>query len=146
MNSCTVRSWWSGCFDYIKRRCRCCDIELGKSREPAASQPAIAPTSNVDETTPLLSYPGLGNQQLPSSSSADYLSRRWPTHWYWQFLVLTVRTFRHARRTILSVLRMIQTLFLAVICSLLWFQVPYEEQHIFDRYGYVSSSSTYTGH
>ncbi len=110
-------------------------LESDGSREPARR----SSTSDVDhdQTSPLLSSPGPINQGTPTSSSRDYLNRRWPTRWYWQFLVLTVRTFRRARRTILSLLRLIQTFFLAVICSLLRFQVPYEEAHIFDN-GYVS--------
>lgn len=65
-------------------------------------------------------------------------TRKWPTSWFWQLLVLTVRTFRQSRHVILSKLNLIQTILLAVIVSMIWFQVPEEERSINDRNGYVS--------
>ena len=64
-------------------------------------------------------------------------SRKWPTSWFWQLLVLIVRTFRQSRHVILSKLSLIQTILLAVIVSLIWFQVPEDEMSINDRHGYV---------
>lgn len=65
-------------------------------------------------------------------------TRKWPTSWFWQLLVLTVRTFRQSRHVILSKLNLIQTILLAMIVSIIWFQVPEEERSINDRNGYVS--------
>ena len=64
-------------------------------------------------------------------------SRKWPTSWFWQLLVLIVRTFRQSRHVILSKLNLIQTILLAVIVSLIWFQVPEDEMSVNDRHGYV---------
>lgn len=64
--------------------------------------------------------------------------RKWPTPWYWQFLVLTVRTFRQSRHVILSKAILVQSLLITLVCSLIWFQVPKEEDSIEDRYGLVS--------
>ena len=66
-------------------------------------------------------------------------SRKWPTPWYWQLVVLIVRTFRQSRHVILSKLNLIETVLLSVICSLIWFQIPDDEASINDRNGYVSS-------
>lgn len=87
-------------------------------------------------TTPLLESPEpISMERLSPPNS---VSCKWPTPWYWQLMVLIVRTFRHARRRILSILKLTQTLLLAIIWSLVWFQVPYEEERIFDRYSFVS--------
>lgn len=68
----------------------------------------------------------------------DGFSRKWPTSWFWQLLVLTVRTFRQSRHVILSKLNFTQTIVLAVIVSVIWFQVPDDERSVNDRHGYVS--------
>lgn len=66
----------------------------------------------------------------------DGFSRKWPTSWFWQLLVLTVRTFRQSRHVILSKLNFTQTIVLAVIVSVIWFQVPDDERSVNDRHGY----------
>lgn len=81
----------------------------------------------------------LRNEDLDINSS---LSRKWPTSWFWQFLVLTVRTFRQSRHVILSKLNFIQTILISVVASLIWFQIPEDEESINDRQGYVSDEST----
>ena len=63
--------------------------------------------------------------------------RKWPTRWYWQFLVLLVRTFRQSRHVILSKLNILQTVLLTTVASIVWFQLPKQEDSIPDRYGYV---------
>ena len=63
--------------------------------------------------------------------------RKWPTRWYWQFLVLLVRTFRQSRHVILSKLNILQTVLLTAVASIVWFQLPNQEESIPDRYGYV---------
>ena len=66
--------------------------------------------------------------------------RKWPTPWYWQLLVLTVRAFRQSRYIILSKLNWVQTLLLAIVVSLVWFQIPKDEESISDRLGFVRSA------
>lgn len=72
------------------------------------------------------------------SSRKAFKVRKWPTAWYWQFLVLLVRTFRQSRHVILSKLNILQTIILTVVASVIWFQLPNHEDSISDRYGYVS--------
>ena len=64
--------------------------------------------------------------------------RKWATRWYWQFLVLIVRTFRESRHNFLSSLNLIQSLFLAIACALVWFQVLKVEENINDAFAFVS--------
>ena len=71
-------------------------------------------------------------------SSKGFKVRKWPTAWYWQFLVLLVRTFRQSRHIILSKLNILQTVLLTVLASVIWFQLPDHEDSIFDRTGFVS--------
>ena len=68
------------------------------------------------------------------------LSRKWPTSWWWQLLVLVVRSFRQSRHVITSKLNSLQTVLLAVVVSLIWFQVPEDTSSVNDRFGYVCKS------
>lgn len=72
-------------------------------------------------------------------SSKAFEVRKWPTAWYWQFLVLLVRTFWQSRHIILSKLNLLQTVLLTIVASVIWFQLPNHEDSISDRYGYVSA-------
>ena len=71
-------------------------------------------------------------------SSKGFKVRKWPTAWYWQFLVLLVRTFRQSRHIILSKLNILQTVLLTIVASVIWFQLPDHEDSISDRTGFVS--------
>lgn len=77
--------------------------------------------------------------------SSRFKERKWPTPWHWQFLVLTLRTFRQSRHFILSKLSLIQNIILSVICSLVWFQLPDTEESITDRVGFIFFIVTYWG-
>ena len=97
--------------------------------------------SLADSTKQLSESPELSSN---SGSDLDTLTgrrnRKWPTPWYWQFMVLTVRTFRQSRHVILSKLRISLIIAVAIICSVVWYQVPHVEESITDRYALVSSS------
>ena len=108
---CCTRSWWS--------RCPCYDKENMKDRK------------QKDYNDRTLSK--MSDMVTPCSKT-----RKWPTPWHWQFRVLLLRTFRQSRHVILSKFNFSQSLLLAIIVSLLWFQVPYKEENIYDRYSYVS--------
>ena len=110
-------------------------------RNGSSSFSAFNPLSEVpleDEADP-------PSSELSSESGGDdggeqlFKVRKWPTHWYWQFLVLLVRTFRQSRHVILSKLNLIQTFILTAVASVIWFQLPKHEDSISDRYGYVSA-------
>ena len=77
------------------------------------------------------------SESVGDGSDKVFKVRKWPTRWYWQFLVLLVRTFRQSRHVILSKLNLLQTVILTVVASIIWFQLPKHEESISDRYGYV---------
>lgn len=111
-------------------------------RVPVKDPPCI--TNCLDSTGSIQSGDDSSSSSSDSSDSlqdAKSRNRKWPTRWYWQFLVLTVRTFRQSRHVLLSKLNFIQTFLVAAVVSLLWFQMPQDEESISDRNGYVSDSS-----
>jgi len=63
---------------------------------------------------------------------------RWEATFLQQLSILTERTFKQRRRVILSKIDVVQTLSLALVCCLVWYQIPYKEEHISDRVGSVS--------
>ncbi|KAL9969972.1 hypothetical protein ACROYT_G022267 [Oculina patagonica] len=62
------------------------------------------------------------------------ISTSWATSFWTQFTVLLQRTFKQSLPDILSKLELIQNLLLALIVSVVWFQLPYKEESIVDRY------------
>ena len=103
--------------------------------------PPLSVVNPIVELTPPITEDEEEEEEEEEEETASILrgrQRKWPTSWYWQLLVLTVRTFRQSRHVLLSKLNFIQTLCLAVVVSFIWFQVPREEQSISDRYGVVS--------
>ena len=115
--------------------------------DPMSSEVAVIPSQSTDHQ---LALPDSGVSS--SDSSSDDVSthsvegegrhipqdRKWATRWYWQFLVLIVRTFRESRHNLLSFLNVVQAVLLAIVSGLVWFQVPKLERSISDGYGYVS--------
>ena len=83
--------------------------------------------------------PPTDEEEERATSSFGRKERKWPVPWHWQFMVLTVRTFRQSRHILLSKYNIIQALCLSVLVSLVWFQVPRVEESISDRYGVVSA-------
>lgn len=65
----------------------------------------------------------------------EYRERKWPTSWWWQMCVLTVRTFRQSRHAILSKTNLFLAISLSIVASLVWFQIPETEQALNDRFG-----------
>ena len=97
--------------------------------------PPLSVVNPIVELTPPITE---DEEEEETASILRGRQRKWPTSWYWQLLVLTVRTFRQSRHLLLSKLNFIQAVCLAVVVSLIWFQVPREERSISDRYGVVS--------
>ncbi len=139
--------------------------EVDVKIEEYASSPRLSrpPTVSVDDplnpdvavissksTVNHLALPdsGLGSSENSSETVSTHSNegegrhipqdRKWATRWYWQFLVLIVRTFRESRHNLLSFLNVVQAVLLAVVVALVWFQVPKIERSISDGYGYVS--------
>ena len=95
---------------------------------PRKFPPLPAPTTDEKEEKEERAASGFGRKE-----------RKWPVPWHWQFMVLTIRTFRQSRHILLSKYNIIQALCLSVLVSLVWFQVPRVEESISDRYGVVSA-------
>lgn len=118
--------------------------------EEYASSPRLPRKAQISALNPIaeLADESCMSETDPSSESSSdsgrdsehkhFKVRKWPTQWYWQFLVLLVRTFRQSRHVILSKLNLIQTVILTTVSSIVWFQLPKHEDSISDRYGYVS--------
>ena len=127
--------------------------------EEYPSSPRLPGKASMSTTNPLssdlpLESSSLENSKEPSSESSSesggdegqklFKVRKWPTRWYWQFLVLLVRTFRQSRHIILSKLNLVQTILLTVVSCIVWFQLPNHEDNIPDRLGYVSVENSLT--
>ncbi|KNC81734.1 hypothetical protein SARC_05957 [Sphaeroforma arctica JP610] len=70
-----------------------------------------------------------------SRENADFKNGRWPVPWYQQLAVLTMRSWKQNLSEILAPINFIQSLVLAVVIGLLWFQLDNDEATIGDRYG-----------
>lgn len=67
----------------------------------------------------------------------------WATSFWTQFTVLMGRTFKQSKPDILSKLSLIQNIMLAVVTALIWFQTPYMEESIADRYALLFFTIVY---
>lgn len=67
----------------------------------------------------------------------------WATSFWTQFTVLMGRTFKQSKPDILSRLSLIQNIMLAVVTALIWFQTPYMEESIADRYALLFFTIVY---
>ncbi len=63
---------------------------------------------------------------------------RWEATYLQQLSILTERTFKQRRGIILSNIDVAHTLGMALLCCLVWYQIPFKEEHISDRFGSVS--------
>jgi hypothetical protein len=66
---------------------------------------------------------------------------RWEATFPQQVSILTERTFKQSKNVILSKVDLTQTLALSLVCSIVWFQIPFAEANIFDRVGSVSADN-----
>lgn len=108
-------------------------------RIPRKSPPCVV-TPQIANGSPQCGRDDKTDSSLSSDGQEEKRSgRKWPTRWYWQFGVLTVRTFRQSRHVLLSKIRFVETFLIAAIVSFVWFQTPHDEESITDRIGYVSA-------
>ncbi|CAB4408641.1 unnamed protein product [Rhizophagus irregularis] len=64
-------------------------------------------------------------------------TRRWEATFLQQVSILTQRTFKQSRSVILSRVDIFQTIALAIICLVVWLQIPFAETNIADRVGSI---------
>ena len=58
--------------------------------------------------------------------------------WLTQYIQLTLRTFRESKARIINKMKILESVVLAVVVSLIWFQLPRTEETLRDRMGAVS--------
>ncbi|GCC44746.1 hypothetical protein chiPu_0029133, partial [Chiloscyllium punctatum] len=56
--------------------------------------------------------------------------RKWPSSYWIQYRTLTLRNFKQQREVILSWLNLVQTLSMAIVPGVIWWQIPKVEEQI----------------
>ncbi|XP_041029932.1 ABC transporter G family member 22-like isoform X2 [Carcharodon carcharias] len=64
-------------------------------------------------------------------------SRKWPSSFWTQYSTLTSRNFKQQRAVILSWLNIVQTLTMAFVPGIIWWQLPKVEEQIYARSGLI---------
>ncbi|ESP04687.1 hypothetical protein LOTGIDRAFT_135690 [Lottia gigantea] len=62
---------------------------------------------------------------------------KWPTSFFTQFKHLTVRAFWQCKSRVFSKMKIVETVLLCVLVSLVWFQLPRTEETLRDRMGAI---------
>ncbi|XP_043194051.1 ABC transporter G family member 21-like [Amphibalanus amphitrite] len=83
------------------------------------------------------------NDSHSNELEEEFFTDRWPTSFWTQFKVLTLRNFREARPRVLSRLNLILTVALALLAGLVWFQLERTEESIADFQGWIFFSTNY---
>lgn len=71
------------------------------------------------------------------SSRTPLRDKKWPTGFLTQYKQLTLRTFKTSKSQMFSKFKLIETVVLTAIVSLIWFQLPRTEETLRDRMGVV---------
>lgn len=130
------------------------DEQFSRPRADSSNQVIEMPKTNPD-ANPLSAWSSLtfsykvheddgsssNNEQLDVYDQPD---QRWPTGLMTQFRTLTWRNFIVNKRRIYDKPKILQTIGIALIVGLIWFQVPRDETTIQDFKGWIFFANMYT--
>ncbi|CAH1772265.1 unnamed protein product [Owenia fusiformis] len=102
-------------------------------------------TSGKALAVPVTEFDDKTQEQYDDANSMLNDNEKWVTSWWTQYSVLTRRNLFQAKDRILSKFNIIQTMFLALLTSLFWFQMPRTEATLKDRIGLIFFTSIYFG-
>ncbi|XP_076471095.1 uncharacterized protein LOC143301001 isoform X2 [Babylonia areolata] len=109
----------------------------GSSESTVAQEDSNANTTENEDVRVSLMNLGEDKVKAVEVGIRDPEDHKWPTGWLTQYLQLTLRTFRQSRTRILSKLKIIESVVLCVLVSLVWFQLPRTEETLRDRMGVI---------
>ncbi|XP_070561236.1 uncharacterized protein [Ptychodera flava] len=72
-----------------------------------------------------------------NGETAEKRKKKWPTGFWDQYSMLTVRSFKQARGTLLGKIRYIECAMTSIVISLIWWQLDYSEEAIYSRLGLI---------
>lgn len=104
----------------------------------------------ADDMNPVI-LSGVPNGTLNSNETSALVEKdhdplhtsRWATGFWMQFKMLNWRAFKQSRTRIISKYNIMQSMIIAVVVGLLWFQIERTHDTIKDRLGYLFFLSTY---
>ncbi|XP_059498708.1 uncharacterized protein LOC125449520 isoform X2 [Stegostoma tigrinum] len=131
------------------------DFILDKIKESAEVRQRIVDSTNEFRKTSLESpldpsFTGESEENIPNGLSInkhtvsnfidkkdleDESERKWPSSFWVQYRTLTSRNFKQQREVILSWMNLVQTLSMAIIPGVIWWQIPKVEEQIQARSG-----------
>nr|XP_022290386.1 ABC transporter G family member 22-like [Crassostrea virginica]XP_022290391.1 ABC transporter G family member 22-like [Crassostrea virginica]XP_022290399.1 ABC transporter G family member 22-like [Crassostrea virginica] len=113
--------------------------------DPAASDDTLEQPYN-EKTSVHVSLMELDKSEEGQSSKVHlHDKKKWPTGFFTQYTQLTLRTFKTSKSQIFSKFKLIETVVLTCIVSLIWFQLPRTEETLRDRLGVLFYMSMHWG-
>ena len=70
-------------------------------------------------------------------NSGQSKEQKWKTGFCTQYSQLTIRTFKQSKSVIFNKFKVLETVVMTVLLSLIWFQLPRQEETLRDRMGVV---------
>lgn len=85
----------------------------------------------------------LENENDNSAEKNNFIDSKFNTSWKTQFYILLHRSLKNSSAAIWRPINFFKSIALGVLTGLLWFQVPHDETHLFDRQAFVFFCVTY---